>query len=256
MLVALYARADRGRDTVEVLAGLSAQAARRSWDIALESTDLKHLTATIRANAVQAVLVRSLSHLAHSLRHLTTLGRLLAVHNVALIALEDHIDTTDPGGALRWRDWLEISTRLDTQLRAEAAQLAHLRTPADRWGRPAAAVNPLELLTWWEGRAGRHPLSLRDLARKLGVSEATARKRLRALRAAGQVDDPARLRALAARGGLRHGGRPKNPLDDADLAALWAKTPSLAAAARHLHVSRTRVRKRLHELGLLEGNQK
>jgi hypothetical protein len=28
-------------------------------------------------------------------------------------------------------------------------------------GRPEAAVNPLELLTWWEGRGGRRPLSLR-----------------------------------------------------------------------------------------------
>jgi hypothetical protein len=34
------------------------------------------------------------------------------------------------------------------------------------------------------------------------------RKRLRALRAAGQVDDEARTRNLATHGGLRRGGRP------------------------------------------------
>jgi len=219
--VALYARtsaADHSREMVEqILAGLAAYAAGRGWNVAMECTDqspfpdgrregLRRLLAAVRAKAVQGVLVRSLSHLARSLRQLTDLGRLLAVQGVALIAMEDLIDTTDPGGAIRWRDWLEISGRLDSELRAEAAKLARLRTPGERWGRPAAAVNPLELLTWWEGRGGRRPLSLRELARKLGVSEATARKRLRALREAGQVDDAARTRALAARGGLRMGG--------------------------------------------------
>lgn len=163
---------------------------------------LRRLLAVVRAGAVQGVVVRSLSHLAQSLRQLSDLGHLLDGQGVSLIAPGDHLDTTDPGGAIRWRDWLDISGRLDRELRSEAAKLARLCTPGGRWGRPAAVVNPLELLTWWEGRGGRRPLSLRELARKLGVSEATARKRLRDLRAAGQVDDGARARALAARGGL------------------------------------------------------
>jgi len=210
---------------------------------------------------VQGVVVRSLSHLARSLRHLTDLGQLLAVQSVALIATEDDLDTTDPGGTIRWRDWLEISARLDRQLRAEAAKLARVRTPGERWGRPAAVVNPLELLTWWEGRGGRRPLSLRELARKLGVSQATARKRLRALRDAGQVDDVARARALAARGGLRRGGRPANPLDDEALAAAWklqlqaarrrGAEPSISAIAQNMNTSRSRVRARLREIELL-----
>lgn len=135
------------------------------------------------------------------------------------------------------------------------------RTSGARRGRPVAAVNPLELLTCWEGRAGRRPLSQRETARKLGVSPATVRKRLRALRDAGKIDDQARARALAARGGLRRGGRPATPLADADLLAAWSMQlqdarrrgtqPSLAAIARTLHVSRRRVRARLQELGLL-----
>jgi DNA invertase Pin-like site-specific DNA recombinase len=264
MRVVLYARTSvAARETVEqILADLAAHAARRGWEVALEYTDqgpfpegrregIRRLLGAVRAKAVQGILVRTLSHLARSLRHLTDLGRLLAAQGVALIATEDCLDTTDPGGALRWRDWLEISARLDGQLRAEAAKLARLRAPGERWGRPAAAVNPLELLTWWEGRGGRRPLSLRQLARKLGVSEATARKHLRALRAGGQVDDAARARALAAKGGHRRGGRPANPLDDDALAAVWAKTPSIAAVAHHLHVSRSRVRVRLREIGLI-----
>jgi DNA invertase Pin-like site-specific DNA recombinase len=269
--VALYARtsaADHSREMVEqILAGLAVYAAGRGWNVAMECTDqspfpegrregLRRLLAAVRAKAVQGVLVRSLSHLARSLRQLTDLGRLFDAQDVALIATEDSLDTTDPGGAIRWRDWLEISGRLDSELRAEAAKVARLRTPGERWGRPAATINPFELLTWWEGRGGRRPLSLRELARKLGVSESTARKRLRALRAAGQVDDTARARALAAHGGLRRGGRPATPLADADLADAWRKAPSLSAIARNLGVSRHRVRSRLQEIGLLsEGTQ-
>jgi resolvase-like protein/IclR-like helix-turn-helix domain-containing protein len=266
MLVALYARisaADRGGETVEqILAGLAAHAARRGWEVALECADqgpfpegrregLRRLVAAVRAKAVQGVVVRSLSHLARSLRHLTDLGRLFGAQDVALIAIEDLIDTTDPGGALRWRDWLEISGHLDRQLRTEAAKLARVRTPGERWGRSGVVINPFELLTWWEGHGGRRPLSLRELARRLGVSEATARKRLSALRAGGQVDDAARARALAARGGLRRGGRPASPIDGEALAAAWRRTPSVAAIARHLHVSRSRIRARLREIGLI-----
>lgn len=270
MRVALYARtsaADQDRETAEqILADLSTQAARRGWEVALECSDhapwpegprkgLRSLLEAVQAGTVQAVLVRTLSHLARSLRHLTDLGRHLAAQDVALIALEDGLDTTDPGGALRWRDWLEISLRLDRALRSEAAKLAHLREPGGRWGRPAAAVNPLELLTWWEGRGGRRPLSLRELARKLGVSETTIRKRLRALREAGILSEKARARALATRGGLRKGGRPAKPIEEATLAALWRELPSIAAIARHLHISRSRVRERLLEIGLLDGGR-
>lgn len=144
----------------------------------------------------------------------------------ALKALEDHLATTEPGGALRWRYWLEISTCLD-----------RLRTPGARWGRPAAAVNPLELLAWWDGCGGRRPLSLRDLARKLGVSEATTRKH------------------VGAHGGHRKGGRPANPLNDYTLAAVWRTTPSITAVARTLNMSQSRVRVRLQETGLIKSSR-
>jgi DNA invertase Pin-like site-specific DNA recombinase len=275
--VALYARssaADLGRESVEqILVGLAAYASGRGWEVALECADqgpwpegrregLRRLLEAVRAKAVRGVVVRSLSHLARSLRHLSDLGRLLAVQDVSLIATEDALDTTDPGGAIRWRDWLEISGRCDRALRSEAAKLAHLRTSGQRWGRPAAVVNSLELLAWWEGRGGRRPLSLKAIAQRLSISEATARKRLRALRDAGQVDDAARARALAARGGLRRGGRPVNPLDDAALAAAWnqqlqaarrkSNRPSISTVAHSLNVSRGRVRSRLRELGWIE----
>lgn len=266
MKVALYARtsaADQGRITAdEILAGLAEQATGRSWEVALECSDLgpwlegrreglRQLAAAVRERAVQAVLVRSLGHLARSLRHLTELGQLLAVHDVALIAIEERIDTTEPGGAIRWRDWLDISVQLDRHVRSEGAKVARLREPGHPWGHPVAVVNPLELLTWWEGRGGRHPLPLRHIARKLGISEATVRKHLHALRSAGKVDDQARTRALATRRPLNQGGRKGNPLDDDALRAQWEARKSPSVIARNLQVSRSRVRQRLRELGLL-----
>jgi DNA invertase Pin-like site-specific DNA recombinase len=262
--VAIYATAG------EVLVDLTAYVARRGWEVALECVDqgsgpqgstkgIRRLLESLRAKAVQGIVVRTLSHLARSLRHLTDIGHLLAAQGVALIAIEDDLDTTELGGAIHWQAWLDTSVRLDRQLRADSARLARLRR--EPWGHPVVAVNPVELLTHWEGRRGRRPLSLRVIARKLGVSESTARRRLHELRAAGKVDDQARARALAARGGLRRGGRPANRLDDADLIAAWeaerltarraGKEPSISALARHLHVSRSRVRSRLQDLGLL-----
>ncbi|HEX3126159.1 MAG TPA: recombinase family protein, partial [Thermoanaerobaculia bacterium] len=92
MLVALYARtsaADRDGETVEqILAMLAAYAAGRGWEIALECSDqgpflegrregLRRLLRAVRAKTLQGVVVRSLSHLARSLRHLSDVGRLL-----------------------------------------------------------------------------------------------------------------------------------------------------------------------------------
>lgn len=264
MLVALYARtsaADAGSETVDqILAGLATHAARRGWEVALICVDqvpgpgsarkgLQRLREAVQAKAVQGVLVRTLGHLACSLRHAANLGQLLAAQDVALVALEDGLDTTDLGSAIRWRDWLETSARLDRQLRAEAAKLAHQRAEGARWGRPRAAVNPMELLTLWHGGGGRRPLTPRELAGKLGVSQTTIRKHLRQLRAECEMLDQARAGRLAAE--ERRRGRSANPLNDDDLTAAWRATPSPAAVARTLHVRRSRVETRLRELGLL-----
>ena len=264
MLVALYARtsaAGAGGETAEqILADLAAHAAQRGWEVVLHCVDqgpgpesprkgLKRLRAAVTAKEVQGVLVRTLGHLACSLRHAANLGQFLASQNVALVALEDGLDTTDLGGALRWRDWLETSSRLDRQLRAEAAKLAHQRAAGARWGRPRAAVNPMELLALWHGEGGRPPLTPRELASKLGVSQTTVRKHLRQLGDVCEMLDQARAGHLAAQ--KRRGGRPATPMNDAELAAAWRATPSLAAVARTLHVRRSRVEARLRELGLL-----
>ncbi len=273
MLVALYARtsaAGSGGETAEqIIADLASHAARRGWEVVLCCVDqgpapessrkgLKRLREAVKAKEIKGVLVRTLGHLACSLRHAANLGQFLADQGVALVALEDHLDTTDLGNAIRWRDWLETSNRLDRQLRAEAAKLAHLRASGARWGRPPVAVNPVELLACWEGRGGRRPLSQREIAARLGVSKTTVRKHLDLLREAGELLDQARAVRLAAE--QRRRGRSANPLNDDELVAAWKQelrsarqhgsTPSCAAVARTLHVRRSRVETRLRELGL------
>jgi DNA-binding transcriptional ArsR family regulator len=266
MKIALYARtsaADLGRVTVEdLLTELAGYAERRGWQVVVKGSDrgpwlegrregLESVLASVRDGLADGVLVRSLSQIARSLRHLTELGRLLGEKGVALVAIEELVDTTDPGGSIRWRDWLEISSSLDQRLRSEGSRVARLRS-AGEWGRPYVAVNPLELLGHWEGRGNRRPLSTREVAVKIGVSQATVRARLRELREAGKVDDEARRRALAARGGLHKGGRPGRPLNEADLTAAWEQCPSLSALARRFRVGRQRIQNKLKALGLLE----
>jgi DNA invertase Pin-like site-specific DNA recombinase len=265
MRIALYARtsaADQGQVTTdEILAELARWAGSRGWTVVLRCIDkgpwlqgrragLAALNAAIRKGVFDVVIVRSLSQVARSLRHLTDFGQLLARHQVALVAIAESIDTTDPGGALRWQDWLRISATVDRALRSEHTRVAHLRSNTT-WGRPMVAVNPHELLTLWEGRAGRRPLAQRLIARKLGVSEATVRARLRELREEGRVDDGARARRLEATGGLNKGGRPAKPLEDDDLKAAWAKYGSRTGVARALRVGRSRLDRRLRELGLI-----
>jgi DNA-binding Lrp family transcriptional regulator len=120
--------------------------------------------------------------------------------------------------------------------------------------RPSRLINPLELLTYWEGRGHQRPLSLREIASRLDLSESTVRVRLRALRAAGiigHIEDDTRARALEHRGGLRRGGRPARPIEPEALEAVWHTNPSPAAIARALGVARPRVIARLRELGYI-----
>jgi DNA invertase Pin-like site-specific DNA recombinase len=263
MRVALYARATPtapGREAVDqTLAELKAYAAQRGWEIGLEMANpdpslqkhrkaLKSLLQLVPPLEIKAIVIRNVSHLTHSLRHLTGLGQRLADLKVALISLEDDLDTTDLTEAIRWLEWLATTHRLHRQLRDQAFHLLRQRH-ASR-SHPAAAINTRELLSWWEGRGGRKPRTVRQIAQKLGLSETTIRKRLQALRAAGQVNDEARAQALARR--PRRGGRPGKPIDDEALRAEWTARRSLPAMAANLRVSRSRVRARLRELGLLK----
>jgi DNA invertase Pin-like site-specific DNA recombinase len=267
--VALYARtsaADHDKVTCEgILAELGAVAAHRGWEVTARYADrnpwlqgrrsgLEALKEAVRVGALDLVVVRSLAQIARNLRHLTELGRFFAAHEVGLVALADDIDTTDPGGALRWQDWLRIAAAVDREVRSEHVRIARLRSSTP-WGAPMVAVNPLELLGLWEGRAGRRPLSQRQIAKRLAISEATVRSRLRELREDGKVDDDVRRRRLQATGGLNKGGRPAKPLDDAEIAAAWARYRSTTGVARALRVGRARLAARLREMGLLAAKE-
>ncbi len=267
--VALYARtsaADLGIVTTdEILSRLATYAEGRGWEVALRAADrgpwlegrrpgLEALQKALAGGQAGAVLIQSLNQLARSLRHLTELGQLLDDAGVALVAVDEAIDGTDPLSAIRWRDWVRLASRFDERVRREGTRVAKLRS-SETWGRPFKPVNPLELLGFWEGRGGRKPLSSRQIAKRLGVSETTVRARLAELRSQGQVNDEARQQALAARGGPTNGGRPARPLDEADLVAAWARCPKPAKLARAFRVGLPRIKETLRALGLLEADR-
>jgi DNA invertase Pin-like site-specific DNA recombinase len=224
----LYARAsaaDEEGTLAARLAAVRAVAAARQWPVAQEFQDrdrgssisgrrngLSALTAAVRQAERPAVVVcASLPNLFRSMRHLANFGAELAERGFELVAIKESIDTTDVHGRLCWLEFIGILAAFDRARRSEASRaaraLASTRAAAT-WGRPLVAVNPHELVSLWHGYKGQHPLSEHELARKLGVSRRTIGHRLEELRAAGKLDIALREKNLAARGGLRKGGRP------------------------------------------------
>ena len=70
-------------------------------------------------------------------------------------------------------------------------------------------VNPVEVLALWHNGGSSPPLSVQEIALKLGVTQATVRKHLRAFRAACKLLDQSRAGRLAAQ--QRRCGRPPVP---------------------------------------------
>lgn len=276
MRSAIYTRTSAA-DLVATVPNLLADLRRyvtdiRGWDVALELADqgpgimgrregLAELIKAVQAREVDVVVTTSLARLCRSQSHVIDMADLLEEdanagrQEIALVALEDQVDTTTHDGRVRWRDAMDLCRRIRQSQRSEAVRLARLKTAVkgvdDTWGRPIAAINPFELAGHWHGSPVQRPLSVREIAARMGYAQGTIRKRLRELLDTGKLHSDLRTRHLAIHGGLRRGGRPAPLLDDATLAALWRKTPSLAAVARHLQVSRSRVRSRLQEIGLL-----
>ena len=59
-------------------------------------------------------------------------------------------------------------------------------------------VNPVEVLALWHNGGSSPPLSVQEIALKLGVTQATVRKHLRPFPAARKLLDQARASRLAA----------------------------------------------------------
>ena len=179
---ALYARVSTlDQEPENQLAELRRYVAARDW-VAIEYVDqgvsgakdrrpaLDRLVADARRRRVDTVVVWRLDRLGRSLKHLVTLLDEFHAVGVGFVSLGEGIDLHTPAGRLQ----LHILAALAEFERARiaervAAGLARARQNGTRLGRPEKVV-PESVLGSVRG------LSVREAARRLGVSPATAHR--------------------------------------------------------------------------------
>src|SRR5207245_7757457 len=184
---ALYGRVSTGGQSTESqLHALRRYAEARGWHIQ-EFVDLgvsgakerrpalDRLVKAARARQIDVVAVTKLDRLARSTHHLVSLGRELAALGVDLVVLDQQIDTTTPSGRLLFHVLAAIAEFERDLIRERAkAGLERAKAKGVRLGRPSALVPESRL------QALQHQsLSVGEMARQLGVSRATVRRRLR-----------------------------------------------------------------------------
>ena len=183
MKAALYARVSTlDQEPENQLAELRRYVRARSWPAAVEYVDtgvsgskdrrpaLDRLVRDATRRGFDVLVVWRLDRLGRNLRHLVTLLDELHAIGVSFVSLGEGIDCTTPAGRLQ----LHVLAALAEFERARiaervAAGLARARRNGTRLGRPEKHV-PERILAPVRG------LSVREAARKLGVSPATAHR--------------------------------------------------------------------------------
>ena len=131
---------------------------------------LDQLVAAARRRKFDTLVVWRLDRLGRNLRHLILLLDELQALGVAFVSLAEGIDATTPAGRLQLHVLAAIAeferSRIQERVRAG---LARVKAQGKRLGRPALDV-PEERLAPVRG------LSVREAARRLGVSPATAHR--------------------------------------------------------------------------------
>lgn len=270
MKALLYVRlsaADVGKTPAQELARLKHFAEKvRDWQVVGVFADpgpgvsgarpgVVALAQAIREGRGTIVVTNGIARLFRGLRHLVELGAKMQELGVELVATDEALDTTSLADKLRWEAALTLLAGAARAHRSEAAKVAHILRVArgnEAFGRPAALINPLELRVYYEGRDGKRPLSLSEMAAKLDVGGATVRKYVRIFLEDGTLNPETRAANLTAHGGLRKGGRPrKRPVDLPRLIALWQgerPEPTLTAIAKKLGTSRATAKKEVDRL--------
>src|SRR5437660_1514464 len=136
---------------------------------------LDRLVKGARARQVDVVVVTKLDRLARSTHHLVSLGRELATLGVDLVVLDQQIDSTTPAGRLLFHVLAAIAEFERDLIRERVkAGLERAKAKGVRLGRPSAEVSKSQLHD-----LHRDGLSIGEIGRRLGVSRATIRRRLR-----------------------------------------------------------------------------
>jgi DNA invertase Pin-like site-specific DNA recombinase len=194
--IALYARVSTNgklQDPEMQLRELREYAARRGWEIVAEFVDrgvsgtkekrpqLDAMMRACQARDVDAVLVWKLDRFARSLKHLVNALAEFDALGIAFISLRDNLDLTTPAGRLMFQI-IGAMAEFERSLIVERVR-AGLHNPdkpgfsskGNRLGRPRVGVPVAKI-----ERLKREGVSLREIARQVGVSKTTI---LRALAA-------------------------------------------------------------------------
>jgi DNA invertase Pin-like site-specific DNA recombinase len=178
---ALYARVSTLDQHVEnQLQELREYCARRGWSVrefvdhASGSKDsrpaLDRLIAEARRRRFDVLICWRLDRLGRNLRHLVTMLDELNVLGISFVSLNEGIDFSTPAGKLQFHVLAALSeferSRIVERVRSG---MARARAQGKRFGRPEKAISEKIL-------APVRGLSVRQAAKRLGVSPATAHR--------------------------------------------------------------------------------
>lgn len=276
MKAAIYScttAADLGQTVHDAkLPELRRYASVRDWQVVGEYTDatptgtgrrpgFDRLCFDVEAGKVDVVVANSLHDLWWDLTQVARVSEPWTRAGVRLVCLRSNFDATSEVG---WREFCYFAARVEewrAGRHAERQRIGVLRAQmsaagAPIAGRPRVVVNPMEVKAGYE--RGLSQAEIRERVERAGgrLSKGTLSKVLRELHDGGLLDEVRRQKAIAARGGLRRGGRkpPRGrPLEDADVAAAYASGRAIRRMAASLRAagisaSRDQVAARLSSL--------
>lgn len=183
MRCALYARVSTNDQTCETqLRQLREYAAARGWTVHAEYVDqgisglresrpgLDSLLRDAKRRRFSAICVFSLCRIGRSLKNLITVLDEIHALGIAFVSIHEGLDLSTPAGRLQWQIIGAISeferNRIAERVRAG---LQRVKAEGRRLGRPSKEVDPALL-------APVRGLPVREAARRLGVSRATAHR--------------------------------------------------------------------------------
>ena len=187
---ALYARvstSNHGQDVGLQLEELRQVAAQRGWTVAEEFVDagisgartqrpaLDRMLAAAREGRVDVVAIWKLDRLARSVAHLLEIADSLNAWGVGLVSVRDaHVDTTSPAGRFALQI-LGAVAELERSLVRERviAGVRRAQAAGKHCGRPRVELDLRPAVAMLDQGHG-----LKTIAKALGVSRATLRRRL------------------------------------------------------------------------------
>jgi len=187
MNVALYVRVStQAQDPEMQLGPLRAHAVQRGWEQLEEFVDrgvsgakerrpaLDRLMKAVWAGRFQVVVVWRFDRFARSVKHLVTALETFHTLGVAFVSLQEQLDTSTPIGQAMFTI-IGAMAQLERDIIRERvkAGLAQARLRGVLLGRPKAAATAIEARHLQE-----RGLPVGEIARRLGCSRATVRRRL------------------------------------------------------------------------------